>query len=123
MAEMHIESINAVTLAVHDMNRSVRFYTALGFSARCGGEHAAFTSLHAGSCYLNLIAQPADCRWSGWGRVIFHVSDVDAFHRRALQHGLAPTTAPADAPWGERFFHISDPDGHELSFARRLERS
>ena len=79
---MHIESINAVTLAVHDMSRSVRFYTALGFSVRYGGERAAFTSLHAGSCYLNLIAQPADRRWSWWGRVILHVSDVDTFHRR-----------------------------------------
>ena len=59
MAEMHIESINAVTLAVHDMSRSARFYTTLGFSVRYGGEHAAFTSLHAGSCYLNLIARPA----------------------------------------------------------------
>ena len=122
MAEMHIESINAVALAVHDMSRSVRFYTALGFSVRYGGERAAFTSLHAGSCYLNLIAQPADRRWSWWGRVILHVSDVDAFHRRALEQGLAPTTAPGDAPWGERYFHISDPDGHELSFARPLER-
>jgi uncharacterized glyoxalase superfamily protein PhnB len=55
--------------------------------------------------------------------VIFHVSDVDAFHRRALEQGLAPTTAPGDAPWRERYFHISDPDGHELSFARPLERS
>ena len=122
MAEMHIESINAVTLAVHDMSRSVHFYTTLGFSVRYGGEQAAFTSLHAGSCYLNLIAQPADRRWSWWGRVIFHVNDVDAFHQRALEHGLAPTNAPADAPWGERYFHISDPDGHELSFARPIER-
>ena len=54
--------------------------------------------------------------------MIFHVSDVDAFHRRALEQGLAPTTTPGDAPWGERYFHISDPDGHELSFARPLER-
>jgi catechol 2,3-dioxygenase-like lactoylglutathione lyase family enzyme len=123
MAEMKIESINAVTLAVHDMSRSVRFYITLGFSIRYGGEHTAFTSLHAGSCYLNLIAQPADRRLLWWGRVIFHVSDVDAFHRRALDNGLAPTTAPADAPWGERYFHISDPDGHELSFARPIKQS
>ena len=123
MAAIHIDSINAVTLAVHDMSRSVRFYTALGLFVHYGGEHAAFTSLHAGSCYLNLIAQPADRGWSGWGRVIFHVSDVDAFHRRAVERGLAPTTAPADASWGERYFHISDPDGHELSFARPLGRS
>ena len=75
---------------------------------------------HAGSGYLNLIAQPADRRRSWWGRVIFHVSDVDAFHARAVAAGLRPDTAPADAPWGERFFHLTDPDGHELSFARPL---
>lgn len=121
MAVVHIVSINAVTLAVHDMRRSVRFYTALGFSVRYGGEQAAFTSLHAGSGYLNLIAQPAERRWSCWGRVIFHVSDVDAFYRRAIEQGLVPTTMPEDAPWGERYFHISDPDGHELSFARPIE--
>src|SRR5262245_50664724 len=48
MAEPNIQSINAVTLAVHDMGRSVRFYAALGFAVRYGGQHAAFTSLHAG---------------------------------------------------------------------------
>ena len=120
---MQVESINAVTLAVHDMRRSVRFYAALEFSVRYGGERAAFTSLHAGSGYLNLIAQPPDRRWSWWGRVIFHVSDVDAFYRRAVEQGLAPTTSPEDAPWGERYFHISDPDGHELSFAHPSESS
>ena len=49
MTVMQVESINAVTLAVHDMRRSVRFYAALEFSVRYGGEQAAFTSLHAGS--------------------------------------------------------------------------
>lgn len=121
MTVMQVESIDAVTLAVHDMSRSVRFYTALGLRVRYGGEQAAFTSLHAGSGYLNLIAQPPDRHWSWWGRVILHVSDVDAFYRRAIEQGLVPTTAPADAPWGERYFHISDPDGHELSFARLIE--
>ena len=69
---------------------------------------------------LNLIARPADRPRSWWGRVIFHVSDVDAFYARAVAAGLEPDTAPADAPWGERFFHLTDPDGHELSFARPL---
>jgi catechol 2,3-dioxygenase-like lactoylglutathione lyase family enzyme len=115
-----IEGISAVTLATHDMARAVRFYRALGFTLRYGGERSSFTSFHAGSGYLNLIAQPAGRSWSWWGRVIFHVSDVDAFHARALTAGLTPDTAPRDAPWGERFFHLTDPDGHELSFARPL---
>jgi catechol 2,3-dioxygenase-like lactoylglutathione lyase family enzyme len=115
-----VEAISAVTLVTHEMARAVRFYRALGFTIRHGGERASFTSFHAGPGYLNLIARPAGQPRPWWGRVIFHVSDVDAFHARAVAAGLRPDTSPADAPWGERFFHLTDPDGHELSFARPL---
>ena len=115
-----VEGISAVTLVTHDMARAVRFYRALGFTIRTGGEQASFTSLHAGSGYLNLIARPVDHKRSWWGRVIFHVTSVDDLYARAVAAGLEPDTAPADAPWGERFFHLTDPDGHELSFARPL---
>ena len=112
-----ITGISAVTLATHDMQRAVRFYRGLGFEILYGGEDAGFTSFRAGAGYLNLIAQPADRRWSWWGRVIFYDSDVDALHARLVAAGYRPDTAPRDAAWGERFFHITDPDGHELSFA------
>jgi catechol 2,3-dioxygenase-like lactoylglutathione lyase family enzyme len=113
-------SISAVTLATHDMARAVRFYLALGFELRYGGEDAAFTSFSVGSGFLNLIHQSAERRWSWWGRVIFHVADVDALYARAVALRLRPATPPRDAEWGERYFHITDPDGHELSFARPL---
>jgi catechol 2,3-dioxygenase-like lactoylglutathione lyase family enzyme len=100
------------------MARSVGFYRALGFGVCQGGEDAPFTSFLAGRGYLNLVAQPGEVHRSWWGRVIFHVWDVDAFHARAVAAGLRPGAAPRDAPWGERFFHLTDPDGHELSFAR-----
>jgi catechol 2,3-dioxygenase-like lactoylglutathione lyase family enzyme len=115
-----IESISAITLATHDMARAVRFYSVLGFELLYGGEEANFTSFRAGSGYLNLIAQPEQRHWTWWGRVIFHVSDVDALHAHAIGNGIQPDTAPRDAAWGERFFHVTDPDGHELSFARPL---
>ena len=115
-----IESIDAVTLATHDMPRAVRFYCALGFDVVYGGEASSFTSLRAGSGYLNLVTQPAQRQWCWWGRVIFHVAHVDALYERALAAGCHPTTTPRDAEWGERFFHLTDPDGHELSFARPL---
>ena len=51
-----IEGISAVTLVTRDMARAVRFYQDLGFPIRHGGEQASFTSFHAGSGYLNLIA-------------------------------------------------------------------
>jgi catechol 2,3-dioxygenase-like lactoylglutathione lyase family enzyme len=116
-----IQSISAVTLATHDMTRAVRFYCTLGFVMHYGGEGSAFTSFYAGSCYLNLIAQPAARQWSWWGRVIFYVSDVDALYARAIAQDLRPDSSPRDAEWGERYFHLTDPDGHELSFAKPLD--
>lgn len=114
--------INAVTLAVADMDRSVAFYADLGFPVVAGGAGAPFTTLRAGRSFLNL--QLVD-GWSPpdkvWGRVILWVDDVDTVYERALAHGLPPEFAPTDAPWGERYFHLRDPDGHELSFARRLD--
>jgi glyoxalase/bleomycin resistance protein/dioxygenase superfamily protein len=84
---------------------------------------ARFTSFHAGSGYLNLVEAPAGQTWSSWGRVIFHVDDVDRQHGRALAAGLSPAAAPRDAPWGERYFHIPDPDGHISPILyRRLQR-
>ena len=115
-----IESINAVTLATHDMARAVRFYRMLGLEIVHGGDKATFTSLRAGPNYLNLVAQPAERNWSWWGRVIFYHSDVDALYARVLAAGYRPDAAPRDAEWGERFFHILDPDGHELSVAQPL---
>ena len=115
-----IESLSAITLATHDMAAAVRFYRALGFVPRYGGETAGFTSFAVGGGYLNLIAQPAERRWSWWGRVIFYVADVDALYERAIHAGLTPQAPPRDAEWGERYFHLTDPDGHELSFARPL---
>jgi catechol 2,3-dioxygenase-like lactoylglutathione lyase family enzyme len=115
-----IRSISAVTLATHDMQRAVRFYRDLGFDLRYGGEDADFTSFTVGSGFLNLIAESPQRTWSWWGRMIIHVSDVDALYARAVRLGLRPHAPPRDAEWGERYFHITDPDGHELSFARPL---
>ena len=97
-----IEGISAVTLGTHEMPRAVRFYRALGFEVLLGNEQSSFTSFRAGMSYLNFVAQPAERRWSWWGRVIFYVADVDALYERVLTAGCQPTTAPRDAEWGER---------------------
>lgn len=113
--------INAITLVCADMAASVRFYTDLGFPIAYGGPEADFTSLRIGANFVNLQRTGAT-PGTGWGRVIFHVPNPDEVHDRAVACGYPPSTEPADAPWGERYFHILDPDGHELSFAVRLER-
>lgn len=115
---MEIESISAVTLLTADMARAVRFYEALGFEKRYGGETSDFTSFHVGSGYLNLALRTDPGDVSGWGRTIVYVSDVDAMHARIVDAGFVPDFTPRDAVWGERYFHVRDPDGHEMSFAR-----
>lgn len=118
-----IESISAVTLVTADMAASVRFYEAAGLSLEFGGPGEPFSSLRAGTDFVNLQLDPGAAPVPAiWGRVIFWVDDVDAMHARLRAAGYEPSMAPSDAPWGERYFHVLDPDGHELSFARPLSR-
>jgi catechol 2,3-dioxygenase-like lactoylglutathione lyase family enzyme len=118
--DVKIESLSAVTLVTADLPRARAFYESLGFKQRGGNAEAHFLSFAAGSSFLNLLLQQNRPQSSGWGRVIFHVSDVDALYARVLRSGLSPEAAPRDAEWGERYFHLRDPDGHELSFAQPL---
>ena len=118
---MAVQQISAVTLAVREMAPAVDFYhEKLGLELLYGGASASFSSFRVGDGYLNLMLVP-EGGWSWWGRLIFHVDDVDATYRRLVEAGLTPTTAPQDAPWGERYFHVNDPDSHELSFAKPIK--
>ena len=101
------------------MKASVHFYQAvLGLEIIYGGEDFYFTSLRTkdGDTVLNLEHGDAVTEW---GRLIFHVSDVDRFWAYLTEKGFHPDS-PQNASWGERYFHMADPDGHELSFARPL---
>src|SRR5260370_15577974 len=89
-----IEGIGAVTLATHEMPRAVRFYRALGFEILRGGEESSFTSFRAGTSYLNLIAQPAERRWSSWGRGIFYAAHVDALLRACARSRIPASYHP-----------------------------
>jgi hypothetical protein len=90
-----IEGISAVTLGIHEMPRAVRFYRALGFEVLHGGEQSSFTSFRAGASYLNLIAQPADRRWSWWGRIIFMLPMLTLFTTVRLQQDISRLLCPA----------------------------
>jgi catechol 2,3-dioxygenase-like lactoylglutathione lyase family enzyme len=114
-----VEKISAVTLRVANMGASVHFYRdVLGLEIIYGGEGSYFTSLRTkdGKTILNLEHGNVD---TGWGRLIFHVSDVDQLWAHLRKTGFHPDR-PQDASWGERYFHMPDPDGHELSFARPI---
>jgi catechol 2,3-dioxygenase-like lactoylglutathione lyase family enzyme len=119
---MTIEKISAITLKVADMARSVRFYNEiLGLEVIYGGPRTSFTSLRTTGAQDAILNLEQGAGSSGWGRLIFHVKDVDELWSYLQARGFdAPR--PQDAGWGERYFHLQDPDGHELSFAKPLGR-
>jgi uncharacterized glyoxalase superfamily protein PhnB len=116
-----VERIDAITLGTHDMRRAVDFYSRFGGKLTYGGGHASFTTFELGEMHLNLVLEPEDIKWSWWGRIVFHVKDVDEAYQQVQEAGLKPDGIPQDAPWGERYFHVTDPDGHQLSFAKPLD--
>src|SRR5262252_4639970 len=105
-----IEKISAVTLRVADMRASVRFYRdVLGMELLYGGEDAYFSSLRMkeeNGTILNLEQSGPSAEW---GRLIFHVSDVEALWAYLRGKGFR-AERPRDGAWGERYFHL---DGHE----------
>ena len=112
-----VEKISAVTFRVRNMKESVRFYREiLGMELLDGGENACFSTLRPKDTQSTVLNLEQGRSVADWGRLIFHVPDVDVFwaHLKAL--GFDPER-PRDASWGERYFHMPDPDGHELSFA------
>jgi catechol 2,3-dioxygenase-like lactoylglutathione lyase family enzyme len=116
-----IEKISAITFRVLNMRASVQFYrNVLGMELLYGGERASFSSLRTSNSEGVILNLEQGHSMPQWGRLIFHVTDVDAFWIHLRAKGFDPEI-PRDASWGERYFHVLDPDGHELSFARPLQ--
>ena len=117
---MNVEKISAITLKVASMRASVQFYRdVLGMKVIYGGEEGYFSSLRPKDGTDPILNLEQGRFTSQWGRLIFHVPDVDQFWTYLKERGFQPNN-PQDASWAERYFHMYDPDGHELSFARPL---
>ena len=124
--------MTSVELFVSDVDRSVAFYEALGFTVRRrwedwvsmerdgarlvlqGDRHAV-----AGGHYFT----PEIGRFPrGTGvEIVVEVEDVDAVHDRAGQLDGAVVKAIQDRPWGARDFRVADPDGYFIRFTSPLE--
>jgi catechol 2,3-dioxygenase-like lactoylglutathione lyase family enzyme len=115
-----IKKACAITFRVLNMKASVQFYrNVLGLDLLYAGEEASFSSLRPYDSESAILNLERGNPMSRWGRLIFHVTDVDAFWTHLREKGFEPEI-PRDASWGERYFHMLDPDGHELSFAQPL---
>ena len=131
---MELIRISAVTLLVKDMRKSCCFYSKVpGFHiSYCTDKFTTFTldgDLHS-KTHLNLELKERG-RFQGaelmdFGRIIFHVDNVDALHSYfksevSIVKLITIEMDPENAPWGERYFHVRDPDGYQISFAEPIK--
>jgi catechol 2,3-dioxygenase-like lactoylglutathione lyase family enzyme len=132
-----VNRISAVTLLIHNMEKSCNFYSQIpGFRLAYGGSSKdIFTTFEIGKevprMCLNLelittaISNSEHCRKHS-GRIIFHTEDVDKLYSYMksnpnISNIVSFENEPSDAPWGERYFHIREPDGYQLSFAMPIK--
>src|SRR5713226_7853952 len=98
-----IQKISAITLKVADMNVSVRFYRdVLGMELVYGGKDAYFSSLRTTDAEFPILNLEQGRPITSWGRMIFHVADVDALWTYLKEKGFDPKK-PQNATWGERY--------------------
>ena len=86
---MTVERISAVTLKVASMPTSMRFYRdLLGLEIIYGGEDAYFSSLRTRDGIYPILNLERGNPVTRWGRLIFHVPDVDRFWAYLMGKGL-----------------------------------
>ena len=127
--------IDAITLAVDDLERSLAFYRALGLESagvigtefegdetNPGGAAAMFhlrsgliLSLYGRSDLAKDATIPTGPPQSGAfsiGHAVGSRDEVDALLERARAAGATVTEEPHDRPWGIYSGYFQDPDGH-----------
>ena len=86
-----IERVSAITLKVARMDASLRFYRdVLGMEVLFGGSNASFSSLRIPDTEFPIINLQLGQPTADWGRMIFHVADVDAFWAHLKERGFKP---------------------------------
>jgi len=113
--------ISAVTFFVKNMDLAVKFYSNIpGFEIVYSNSKTSFVTFKIEDQFLNLeYNQNETCNF---GRIIFHVKDVDKTYHHLKQSPFSNRieTIPTDASWGERFFYIRDPDNHQIAIAKPI---
>ncbi|MDO8335988.1 MAG: VOC family protein [Candidatus Saccharibacteria bacterium] len=122
---MHINSISSVTYYIIDIEKTAKFYEALGF--RMGKQEAdslivyvnwfGITFRTADAVGVDEFKSEFDQSSKGAGHFLnMKVANADKAYGEAVAVGVQPTSEPVDKPWGSREFTIIDPDGYKLVF-------
>jgi len=118
----------AVVLEVADLDRSVALYRdGFGLDLHIedhhgddrwiSGRHAAISWSDGAFIHFALYASKDGVRTAG-AQIAFHVEDLDAAHRRAMEAGAQTVHDPKVQPWG-RSARYRDFDGNVVELTER----
>jgi tRNA-Thr(GGU) m(6)t(6)A37 methyltransferase TsaA len=105
--------LNQVTIGSTELERSERFYTALGLRLIVRTDHYLRFELPLGgsTLSLDLVSAPPEREQV---TVYLETDDVDGEYRRLVAAGVTFDQPPEDMPWLWREARLRDPDGHAL---------
>lgn len=102
-----------------NLDRVRSFYERdLGLSFAFGDD--TFIAFHIGDALLGIKKSEIAREIPGHQTVIFLVSDVDAWYKKAEEKGYTIFSSLQDEEWG-RNFSILDPDGNRVEFFSEKE--
>lgn len=114
--------MSMITLGVSDLERSIKFYTDLGFHRRGEHEEVAFFDLNGtwlGLYGREALAEDAQVSAEGSGFNAFTIShnvsteqEVNDTVEHAVSVGATLVKKPQKVFWGGYASYFSDPDGH-----------
>lgn len=116
---MKMKSVAGIVCYVKDINRTAKFYEALGFQF---DKREPDVSIRLNWFWIDFHPQDkedkpefqkeANLSNKGAGLFLYiSVENVDDFYKGLLAKELKPSSKPRDWPWGNREFVIRDPDG------------
>ncbi len=113
----------APSLTVDDLQKSLRFFEALGFGVEERWEENGVLNgvmLRAGNARIGLSQddwKKGRDRTKGVGMrlMIDTAQDIDRLAARAREAGIALTTEAHDTGWGSRAFEVTEPSGFILT--------
>ncbi|MGC9458457.1 VOC family protein, partial [Vibrio genomosp. F10] len=107
-------NLNQVTLAVHDIELAIEFYTKLGLIQIVGNEYYARFSLPDGdatfSVYLDTEKQGLDCR----GVVYFEHEKLDDLVSHLKSEGIEFSQEPTMQSYLWKEAALTDPSGNKI---------
>jgi lactoylglutathione lyase len=112
-------SLSLVVIRSADLERSRRFYDALGLPLSLEKHGSGPEHLAAELDGVVFEIYPLNDSPTTGARIGFRVTSIEAAISAAKQFGAAVASPPKQGPWGMRAV-VVDPDGHRVELTERI---